>query len=134
MDPHQLPPPSAHPLRRLLNFVIDSFVWLLLAVMAIVLLDHLFPELDHVSINSLAYTCILGLYIGYYFLMESLFQITLGKLVTRTKVVDWTGRPPTNGEIFQRTLCRLIPLDMFWYLFSRKGLHDRWSGTIVVLK
>lgn len=124
--------PLAHPLRRLVNFTIDSFVWLLLAFMAIVLLDHLFPRLDHFSINALAYISMLGLYLGYYFLMESLFQKTLGKFITGTKVVNWAGRKPGRGEIFQRCLCRLIPLELFWYLFSRNGLHDKWSGTRVV--
>ncbi len=69
----------------------------------------------------------------YYFLCESLWQRTLAKRITGTKVVTLDGTKPTYKVIAIRTLVRLVPFE--WLSFFSKtpgGWHDKWSGTMVV--
>jgi uncharacterized RDD family membrane protein YckC len=71
----------------------------------------------------------------YYVPMEALFGFTLGKLITRTRVVMADGSPPTFGAVLIRTLCRLIPFEPFSFLGggeSPVGWHDSLSKTRVV--
>jgi hypothetical protein len=65
---------------------------------------------------------------------EALFGRTLGKLVTRTRVVSESGAPATFWQLLMRTLYRLMPFEGFSFLATRRpGWHDRWSKTRVVL-
>lgn len=50
-----------------------------------------------------------------------------------TKVVMLNGSKPTTAVLFRRNLYRLIPLDVFSFLFG-KGFHDTISKTRVVMK
>ncbi|MGC4039876.1 MAG: RDD family protein [Flavobacterium sp.] len=67
-----------------------------------------------------------------YGFMEYKFQKTVGKFITKTKVVTLNGEKPGMGDILSRTFSRLIPFDRFSYLFSANGFHDRISNTIVI--
>lgn len=67
----------------------------------------------------------------YYSLMETTFGLTLGKLVTGTRVVDETGKKPSLAAILGRTLARFVPFEPFSF-FGDSGWHDRWSGTRVI--
>lgn len=71
-------------------------------------------------------------FFAYYIAMEVLFQKTLGKFITKTKVVTINGQKPKEQEIVLRTLCRMIPFDNFSFLFSRNGWHDQFSKTRVI--
>lgn len=85
---------------------------------------------------------VLNLMIGYavvvlyYVPMEGMFGVTLGKLVTGTRVVDEQGRPPSWGQVLGRTFARFIPFEAFSVLFAREdrvsGWHDRLPKTLVV--
>ena len=72
----------------------------------------------------------------YYVPMEGLFGFTIGKLVTGTRVVDAQGGRPGWGQVFGRTLCRLIPFEPFSLFFSKdgevRGWHDGIPKTWVV--
>lgn len=69
----------------------------------------------------------------YYCILESVTGRTIGKFITKTKVVDQNGERPNLGTIFLRSLCRFIPFDVFSFLGSSdSGWHDRISKTIVV--
>ncbi|HSC38756.1 MAG TPA: RDD family protein [Chitinophagaceae bacterium] len=68
----------------------------------------------------------------YYFVFESLFKTTLGKLVTNTRVVNETGERPGIGRVLGRTFCRLIPFEAWSFLFNDRGWHDSFSGTYVI--
>jgi uncharacterized RDD family membrane protein YckC len=69
----------------------------------------------------------------YYVPLESLSGRTLGKLVTRTRVVDESGNPPAFGRVLGRTLLRLVPFEAFTFLGrTGVGLHDSASRTRVV--
>lgn len=67
----------------------------------------------------------------YYFTTESLGQRTLGKLITKTIVVDAYGNKPNRVQIFKRSLSRLIPFEAFSF-FGTTGWHDSLSDTYVV--
>ena len=113
---------------RFLNFIIDVIVWFLFAVIVSFIVEFLIPELP----LFMAYVFVFGTFIAYYALMEIKFQKTVGKFVTKTKVVKMNGEKPTNGDIITRTFCRFIPFDRISFLFSKNGIHDTLSKTIVV--
>ena len=69
----------------------------------------------------------------YYTLMEGYTERTLGKYVTRTKVIKIDAEPIMLKDAFIRSLCRLIPFDMLSFLGTNgKGWHDSISKTYVV--
>ncbi|MGJ7903228.1 RDD family protein [Lysobacter sp. 1R34A] len=78
----------------------------------------------------------IGLMLAYYIPLEGMFGVTVGKLITGTRVVDEQGRPPGWGQVIGRTFARLIPLEPFSVLFSDSrrpaGWHDRLPKTLVV--
>jgi uncharacterized RDD family membrane protein YckC len=72
-------------------------------------------------------------YFLYYFLFEYFTGKTLGKIMTKSKVVSST----TDNNyylirILVRTMMRFIPIDILSYLFTANGLHDWISKTKVV--
>jgi type II secretory pathway pseudopilin PulG/uncharacterized RDD family membrane protein YckC len=68
----------------------------------------------------------------YYFICESLWQRTLGKFITKTKVVMTDGSKPDAVHIFGRTLSRILPFEPISFLFSHTWWHDKLSKTYVV--
>ena len=69
-------------------------------------------------------------YYFYYFIFELTTGQTIGKMITKTKVVDVkSGNNPDFLKILIRTASRLIPIDFISYLFSSKGIHDILSKT-----
>ena len=111
---------------RFANFLIDLVIWVILATILSSLLYAVNDTQWFISV------IIIGSYIGYYALMEIKFQKTIGKFVTKTKVVKVNGEKPTSSDIFSRTLCRLIPFDKVSFLFMKNGFHDILSKTKVV--
>lgn len=77
-------------------------------------------------------TAFVGIF--YYVLMEGLMNgKTIGKYITRTRVVDQYGGTPDFGTIFTRTVSRFVPFEPFSFLGDLgNGWHDRWSKTMVV--
>jgi uncharacterized RDD family membrane protein YckC len=69
---------------------------------------------------------------GYYVLFETWLGRTPGKYLSRTRVVMADGSDPTLHAIVIRTLCRLVPFEVFSIFGSSSMWHDRWSGTRVV--
>ncbi len=114
--------------RRLLNFLIDLTIW----GFALMLIN-LFIDLTEINNSRIFnYSLLSVTFLIYYFGMELVFQKTIGKFVTKTKVVNEDGKKPTLSQIVIRTICRLIPFDQFSYLVVRKGFHDYLSNTVVV--
>lgn len=76
-----------------------------------------------------------SIYVLYYIIMEYNFQVSVGKLITGTVVVDVNGKKPTLKAIVGRSFSRLVPFDAFSFLGSDTiGWHDTWSGTRVIKK
>ncbi|SFD27508.1 RDD family protein [Flavobacterium phragmitis] len=71
----------------------------------------------------------------YYLIFESLFARTMGKIITGCIVVNENGLKPNFKIICIRTVCRLIPFDLFSFLGkSGRFWHDSISKTYVVEK
>lgn len=77
-------------------------------------------------------------FFAYHLVFEALFQKTIGKMFTGTKVVSVTGEKPSFLALVGRTLARYIPFEPLSFLFYGSyptlGWHDRLSGTLVVPK
>ncbi len=87
------------------------------------------------DINSrlLDFLFYLTIYPGYYLLLESTSQTSLGKLVLGRVVVDEYGEKPSFKQILRRSFSRIVPFEPF-SCFSETGWHDNWSKTYVLRK
>lgn len=112
---------------RLLHFVIDTIIWM---VVTTILTLPINAQDDTQML--LGYLIMLATFIGYYTLLETKYQKTVAKFITKTKVVNYDGSKPTSADILRRTLCRIIPFDAISFLFSANGFHDRLSNTKVI--
>ncbi|MFH1759523.1 MAG: RDD family protein [bacterium] len=89
-------------------------------------MEKVFGEMMHV----LTYFALA--WISYFAVCEIYFQKTLGKMITKTIVVDMDGNKPLPRQIILRTLIRLIPMEFLSYYVTGYILHDEWSKTAVV--
>jgi len=126
---------------RLANFVIDYIVYLAfcsLIGIAIGILSTILGMqnvLDYVATMGTLHTYFWGgiLFIIAFFPLEAMTSRTIGKFITGTIVVDENGEKPETRAFFIRTICRLIPFEVFSFLGDR-GWHDSISRTYVVKK
>ena len=133
-------PIPARPGKRFLNLVLDLlgfYLFLTGILMAIEVTAPNFMERWKTE-RGLAIATNLVLFFLYYVGGEALTLRSPGKLLTRTRVVDFSGGVPSFSQIAIRTLLRQWPLEWF-PLLMRDGegvrglpLHDRWSRTVVV--
>ncbi|WLT32337.1 RDD family protein [Geothrix sp. PMB-07] len=69
----------------------------------------------------------------YYIAMEYTFGFTVGKLITKTRVVNEFGEPPSLPQVVGRSFSRYIPFEPFSFFGSEsRGWHDSLSKTFVV--
>lgn len=114
---------------RLANFIIDTIAYYIVAFVIFMVIIMITGD-D--SIDTL--TGYLNTFVSlilYYTLTEGLTGRTLGKLITGTKVVTEEGLRPSFGKAFGRSLCRLIPFEVFSFLGGR-GWHDSFTDTYVI--
>lgn len=85
-------------------------------------------------LNSIILVLTYGSYLIYFIFFEAFTGKTIGKMITKTKVVSRkTGKKPPFWNIVGRTFARLIPFDGFSFLTENPiGWHDSLSGTMVV--
>lgn len=123
--------------QRFFNYIVDliTFYALIFAfgiflglVVAITGNEGILTILDGPSAPFLGILIMLS----YYFIMEALTGRTMGKLVTRTRVVMEDGSKLTAKAAMQRTLSRIIPFEAFSFFGGGPGLHDRLANTRVV--
>jgi uncharacterized RDD family membrane protein YckC len=112
---------------RFLNFIIDTIVWFII----VAILTNALNAKDPMQM-AVGYFIFFASYIGYYAFMETKYQKTIGKFITKTKVVNKNGTKPEGGDILRRTFCRLIPFDRISFLFTSNGFHDRLSDTTLI--
>lgn len=117
---------------RFLHFIIDTVAWLIIATMIGFLLDPLLIGLNQAFLDYLFYLLLAFSFFGYYIFMETKYQKTIAKFITKTKVIMADGKKPDTGDIVRRTIYRLIPFDRVSYFFSSNGFHDNLSSTTVV--
>lgn len=118
--------------QRFANVVLDYFgVMMFAAVIGFVSAVVVGPDaLDEIPDQLFG----IGAMTAYYVLLEGLTGRTLGKLVTRTRVIGEDDEKPTWPRILGRSLARFVPFEMFSFLGGDepRGWHDRWSRTRVV--
>jgi len=126
--------------KRILNLVLDLlgfYLFLTGILMAIEVAAPNFMERWKTE-RGLAIATNLVIFFFYYVGSEALTLRSPGKMVTRTRVVDFGGGVPSFGQIAFRTILRQWPLEWFPLLMrDAEGapglpLHDRWSRTLVV--
>ena len=128
---------------RILNYILDIiFIMILIFFFAFVLAilanllqwNGILLWLSDMSDLS-GQVVFIGVTIFYYTVTEGFLGRSLGKLITGTMVVDESGEKPDFGTILKRSLCRLIPFEVFSFLGSSgRGWHDTISDTYVVNK
>lgn len=123
--------------KRIVNVLIDTIafllIWAVLTVsflLLLVILDVSDQKLN--SLSNIAWIVLIPFYLLYYMICEYRFQRTIGKLLTRTKVVSINGKRPFFNQVFIRTLSRLIPFEFVTFILGSYGLHDKISNTRVV--
>ncbi len=121
--------------QRFANYIIDQIATSILGGLLLVpVIFNLGIAEDDSGFRFLSY--FVGFIIGliYYSLLEFLTGKSIGKMITKTKVVTESGDKPTFLNILGRTLCRFIPFEPLSFLFGDddKGWHDTISKTMVV--
>jgi len=116
---------------RFINYLIDVIAGYLFATVVAVVIAFIIP-LEIIAYPLAATILVVTSFFVYYILMEAVFQKTLGKFITRTKVVTINGDKPREQDIIKRTFCRLIPFDHLSFLFAKDGFHDHFSKTKVI--
>lgn len=117
---------------RLLNFIIDSIAFLIVFAILGFIIGLFYNTDNQIILQLFGYLLLVVAFLGYYIFMEYKFQKTIGKLITKTKVLRADGEDAQMGDIIARTFCRLIPFDRLSFLFTSNGFHDRLSNTTVV--
>ena len=130
--------------QRFVNYIVDMimlvFMFILLGMVSVIIGDLLGSKkvinfIAGLDKNQIAlYTVTFIVTLIYYNLFEILSARTIGKLITKTIVVDENGEKPHSDRILIRSLCRLIPFNPFSVLVMGIGWHDMLSKTYVVDK
>jgi uncharacterized RDD family membrane protein YckC len=80
------------------------------------------------------------IYLAYYTYLEGSRGQTIGKMITRIKVVREDGRPIDMNQALTRNILRiidgfigyLIGAILIWRSDKKQRLGDRWANTVVV--
>lgn len=117
---------------RFLNFTIDFIVVFILYFIVEPAFEGFLPLTSRAELSIFRISFLIFFISLYYIPFEYKTQKTLGKIITKTKVVTLEGNKPELMDIVSRTFCRLIPFDRFSFLYSRNGFHDAISRTKVI--
>ena len=132
---------------RFANYIIDLIIIMVLIYGTVILLamiwyavaedptvvDDFFYEIEHANplLDRLISALLLALF---YFAFEALLKgRTIGKYITKTKVVRADGSNPSAIDYLKRSFSRIIPFEAFSFLGAEaRGWHDTLSKTYVV--
>lgn len=117
---------------RLFNYIIDLFSSSLFTSVVLHLLDLTRLAVTIHSIN--VYALMFIFLMSYYSIMEGLTGRTVGKFITKTRVVTITGERANFDTVLGRSLCRLIPFEPISFLLFDRGWHDKFTKTRVVMQ
>jgi len=122
--------------KRFTNFFVDYIVFLVLVVVASgAMYATGIWDIDNPGSNGLVERFIGLIFYGlYYTVLETALKgKSLGKYLTKTKVVTNDGTTPDFNSILTRSFSRAVPFEAFSFLGSSlQGWHDKWSDTLVV--
>lgn len=131
--------------KRLVNYIVDSAIMNIIFFCFFVAMGGMISYYEGVNGGTTLTTAqdlnifilfLMGLstYVVYYIFCEYVWGgRTVGKMITRTKVVKKDGSKLDLGSVIGRTLLRYLPFEVFSFLGSEPdGWHDRLSNTMVV--
>lgn len=126
--------------QRLANYLIDLFIYYLLAFAFGVCLAILVPDFaetfaNNGSNNSLGDTFFSLVFYGLYMsVVEAVFKgKSLGKLITKTRAVNLDNTPISIHTAFARGFSRALPFCVFSAFGSPcNPWQDRWNDTMVI--
>ncbi|MBK8806718.1 MAG: RDD family protein [Bacteroidales bacterium] len=117
--------------KRIQNLLLDqlSIIVILFVVLSLVMIFS-----GSLKQNNYIFIALYVLvYFMYYIVFETLYSRTIGKFITRTKVITNSGDKPNLKVIIKRTFCRLIPFDSYSFIDNEIGFQDKYSKTLVVI-
>lgn len=124
---------------RFVNFLLDRFAFYLFLKGFYFMRLNYMPEFVYQTDRTTAYiiNLLIGLFLYALFmgLTEALFKgKTLGKLVTRTRVVNPDGTSISIRTAVIRGLIRIVPFEPFSAFIGPwpHPWHDKWTNTYVV--
>lgn len=118
----------ASPTLRLINFIIDTLV----IAVVYYFLNSNYQITQESGANRFNILTVVIL-ITYYTVFEWLTGKTIGKFLTKTKVIMENGSKISFGIAFLRSILRLIPLIQWTYLGKVcYGFPDSFTNTIVI--
>lgn len=111
---------------RLTNFLIDTSIFT-------IFIFSFFSLFKDLILKENVYFLTIIFYFLYYFLQEFFLKKTIGKIVTKTKIISNSSNENNFFiQILIRTIIRCIIIDIFSYLFTTNGFHDLGSKTETV--
>ncbi len=124
--------------KRFLNYLIDYISIVIFMIVGFMVYDIFLSSSQYDQIHQesswtetiLAYL----MFFLYYFFMEGFLKgKTIGKYLTRTRVVDYNGLQPPLKSIFIRTISRFVPFEgLSFFGDPGRGWHDSWSETLCI--
>lgn len=119
---------------RFANYLIDIIGFYAFGMMLSIATLTIANILRSGDMTMVFYLIIYAAYVIYYTVLEGGTNgRTLGKFITKTKVVKEDGSLITWKDALLRSLCRLVPFEPFSALGGQPW-HDKWTKTIVVRK
>jgi len=122
--------------KRFLNFIIDGVIKLIIVRLIITCLNlsQIAKQIDSLDmIERYMFWSLISFV--YYGMTEAFLSRSPAKYFTKTIVVMEDGSKPSVMNILTRTLLRILPFEALSFLRGRSlGLHDKNSGTFVVVK
>ena len=130
----------AHLAQRFVHLSVDGFAMIIfgyvIGFVAFIIFGIVFGDVLIGIVFGLIFVMV-GSF-AYHLVFEAIWQRTIGKMITGTKVVSYDGGKPSFLALLGRTLARYIPFEPLSFLFdgaySTRGWHDRLSRTLVVPK
>jgi uncharacterized RDD family membrane protein YckC len=129
--------------KRLLNWLLDNlFIYLLILITFDLIIiagyrDWLLQLVEDMNSNILkVYLLNAAFQTTYYTIAEGMTGSTIGKYITKTKVLTQSGEHISLKKALDRSVCRLLPFEAFSILLKNDGKawHDSITGTQVVLR
>jgi hypothetical protein len=92
-------------LTRLIHFIVDTLAFFLLTIVLAYILGLFIHSVSQNIITIFGFLIyVIGFFV-YYVFMETKYQKTIGKFITKTKVINKNGTKPELGDIVRRTFC-----------------------------
>lgn len=128
--------------KRLVNFIIDFVAVRILSfaagftfgILFVVINGGEFTRDQEFMLNLAGFGISIATLLAYFVLLEGVGKVTIGKLLTGTRVVSANGGTASFGQIVGRSFARMIPFEPLSFLIGDKtsGWHDSLSGTRVI--